>query len=53
MNSRGYYNRELDIIIRLDTALSEFVIIGDDTKVSDQTLIDLMRGNLVHGWEAI
>lgn len=54
MSTRAYYNQKLDIIVRLNITLNEFVIIGDDTKVSDQTLIDMMRGTLVpDGWVAI
>ncbi len=48
-STRSFYNASLDISVRF-TSSTEFVVIGDEKKVSDNTLLSLSIGSLPEGW---
>jgi hypothetical protein len=47
--THSFYNAALDINVRF-TSSTEFVVIGDESKVSDDTLLALSIGSLPEGW---
>ena len=46
-----YYNEEIDVTIVFED--DSFTIIGDETKVVEQDILDLHDDKEVNGWELI